>query len=42
MQTEFTALQQTALSPVCHLPADPADPKSRAHKKATSTGGFLF
>ena len=26
----LTALQQTALSPACHLPADPADPASRA------------
>ena len=26
----LTALHQTALSPACHLPADPADPKSRA------------
>ena len=27
---QFTALHTTALSPACHLPADPADPKSRA------------
>ena len=26
----LTALHQTALSPACHLPADPADPKARA------------
>lgn len=27
---QFAALHQTALSPACHLPTDPADPKPRA------------
>ena len=38
MQTNLTALHATALSPACHLPTDPADPKARALAAADTAG----
>ena len=35
---QFTALHQTALSPACHLPTDPADPADRALAAADTAG----
>ena len=34
----LNALHATALSPACHLPADPADPKARALAAADTAG----
>ena len=33
---QFNALHATALSPACHMPADPTDPKARAVAAADS------
>ena len=35
---QFTALHATALSPACHLPLDPTDPKDRALAAADTAG----